>query len=226
MKADEIHIDDWARILVGNVPWTFYIESIIRLLFIYTLLMVAIRVMGKRMSARLGRNELAAVVVLAAAIGAPIQAPERGLVPALLIAVIVVLVERAISSVAFRNQKFEQYTQGNLSILVRDGVLDLKAMEKARISRDRLFAELRSNEIKHLGVVERLYLEACGDFTMIKTNQPQAGLSVLPEWDTEFNAEQPRDSNVQVCNHCAKVKAGAESDCSNCHNSSWATPIK
>ncbi len=226
MKADDIHIDDWARIMVGNVPWTFYIESIIRLLFIYTLLMVAIRVMGKRMSATLGRNELAAVVVLAAAIGAPIQAPERGLIPALLIAIIVVLTERAISALAFKNQKFEKYTQGNVSVLIRDGVLDLRAMERARISRDRLFAELRSKEIRHLGAVERFYLEACGDFSMIGNKDIKPGLSVLPEWDTDFNAEQEKDMQVRVCNHCGNTRAGASDKCSNCAHSDWINAIK
>ena len=97
MKPEEIHITDYMRILLGEVPWSFLIEVVIRIGFIYLLLMVAMRLMGKRMASTLSNSELAALVSLAAAVGVPMLAPDRGMLPALIIAIIVVGIQRLMS---------------------------------------------------------------------------------------------------------------------------------
>lgn len=226
MKANDIHLDDWARILVGNVPGSFYIEVLIRLLFIYLLLITSMRLMGNRMASTLGRNELAAMVVMAAGIGVPIQAPERGLIPAVIIAAIVVLTQRAISARAFKHPLFEKQSQGNISTLIVDGVMDVRAMEKARISRERLMAELRSNGIRQLGTVKRLYLEAGGDFSLSKTENGIPGLSCIPGWDKELIDEQKKSLNVKVCEHCGKQKQQETGACSNCGKNIWVDAVE
>jgi hypothetical protein len=78
MRPDEIRLTDWSRILIGQAPWTFMIEIAGRALFIYFILLVAMRLMGKRIGAQLTQSELAVVVSLGAAIGVPMQAPDRG----------------------------------------------------------------------------------------------------------------------------------------------------
>ncbi|MES2703628.1 MAG: YetF domain-containing protein [Bacteroidota bacterium] len=202
MGADEIRIDDWQRILTGNVPGSFYVEVVIRLLFLYLLLLAGMRLMGKRMSAMLTRNELAAMVVMAAAIGVPVSAPDRGLLPSVIIAAIVVATERAISGIAFRNKKFEKASQGDISVLISDAVMDVQVMEEARIGRDRIMAQLRSQSIKSTGEVKRLYLEAGGTFSLIKEERPGPGLSVIPDWDTAYQGRQ-KAAGVMVCGNCA-----------------------
>src|ERR1700743_968274 len=118
MQSWEIHIYDWVRILFGNVPPEFFIEVILRVTFIYFLVIFCIRLMGKRMASQLSRNELTAIASLAASIGIPIQTPDRGLLPALLVALIVVAAQRLVSAKLSRNEPFERKSQGNISILV------------------------------------------------------------------------------------------------------------
>jgi uncharacterized membrane protein YcaP (DUF421 family) len=67
MKPEEINLDDWSRILIGEVPAEFFIEVLIRMTFFYLFLLVSMRLIGKRMNSQLTRNELAALVSLAAA---------------------------------------------------------------------------------------------------------------------------------------------------------------
>jgi hypothetical protein len=123
MKKEEIHFSDWQRILLGEVPGSFYMELILRAAIIYLLLMLAMRLMGKRMSGLLSRNELVAMVSLAAAIGTPLTSPDRGIIPAVVIAIVVVYIERWISAKAFHDEKFERYAIGKLDILVNDAVI-------------------------------------------------------------------------------------------------------
>lgn len=72
-----------------------------------------------------------------------------------------------------------------MDILVQDSVMQLKAMTKSRISRERLFAQLRYHQIKHLVEVKRLYMEANGSFCIIpETNT--AWPWVIPDRDPDM----------------------------------------
>lgn len=226
MQSFEIHLNDWVRILFGNVPPEFFIELVFRIAFIYLLVLVCIRLMGKRMASQLSRNELVAISSLAASIGIPIQTPDRGLLPAVMVALIVVAAQRIVSARIARYEPFERRSQGNISILVEDGCLQPTAMKKARISRVEVFARLRAQKIRYLGEVKRLYFEAGGDFTLIRESHPGPGLSVLPEEDAEFLAEQTYDRQRQVCGFCGKDRSPRQTTCDNCGRQYFVSPVK
>lgn len=229
MRSYQIYLNDWVRIFLGEVPASFYLEIILRTAFIYLILMVSMRIMGKRMASQLSRNEMVAMTSLAAAIGVPILAPDRGLLPAVVIAVIVVAVQRIIARIAFQNQKFEEFAQDNFTILVEDGLTFPDRMRKNRISQERLFAQLRSEGVDHLGKVRRLYLEAGGTFTLIRQLQPLPGLSVMPMYDIEYRNRQKTDKNLNVCNTCGNrhpITQHPENDiCERCGANVWVPAV-
>src|SRR3954469_297443 len=101
MKVEEIRLSDWLRIFVGNVPGTFYIEIIIRAFLVYLLLMIAMRLLGKRMSTQMSRLDICAMVALASAIGVPMLSPDRGLLPSLIITIVVLSINKLIAKLSF-----------------------------------------------------------------------------------------------------------------------------
>jgi uncharacterized membrane protein YcaP (DUF421 family) len=107
MKPEEIKLNDWMRIVFGNVPAEFYIELVIRGFLIYLMLMVSMRLLGKRMSGQVSRIELATLVALASAIGVPMLSPINGILPAFIIAIIIVGISRLLSFLIIKNEKFE-----------------------------------------------------------------------------------------------------------------------
>ena len=226
MKKYQIHLEDWTRIFVGDVPAAFYIELIIRAVLIYIILIASMRIMGRRMASQLSRIEMAAMVSLAAAIGVPLQAPDRGLLPSIVIAIVVVSIERFISYFASRNQKFEQVSQDELDVLVEDSVLKMDRMKRTRITKDRLCAHLRASGLTNLGGVKRLYLEANGAFSLVKDSDPKPGLNILPAWDIDFVSEL-KVTDMIVCSNCGKEKNDKDSDnrCSNCASTDWEKAV-
>lgn len=230
MKKDEIHLGDWMRTFLGEVPPIFYVELIIRAFLIYALLIVSMRLLGKRMSSQVSRLELAAMVALASAIGVPMLSPYNGMLPAFIIAIIIVVITRVIGWISFRNEHFEQITQGDIDVLVEDSVMNEDKMKRTRISRERLFAHLRSEKISHLGQVKRLYLEAGGDFSIIENEKAKPGLMVLPEWDKSFIDETLAPTNTIICNNCGEQKqnntsANENETCSNCGKNKWTKAV-
>ena len=229
MKPEEIKLTDWSRILFGPVPAEFYIELIIRGVLVYALLMVSMRLLGKRMATQISRLELAAMVSLASAIGVPMLSQTNGILPAFIIAFIIVAITRLISLISTKSEKFESSTHGDLDTLVRDGVMRLNIMKRVRITRERLFAQLRSENFDHLGKVKRVYMEANGSFTLIQNEERQPGLLVLPEWDEPFIHEKVTQTNIAICRNCGEKKPGSHNDgvvkCTNCGASDWTKAV-
>ncbi|WP_229215283.1 hypothetical protein [Dyadobacter bucti] len=56
MKKEDIHFGDWLRMFAGDVPPGFYWEVVLRIAIIYLLLMVSMRLIGKRMASQLSRR--------------------------------------------------------------------------------------------------------------------------------------------------------------------------
>lgn len=226
MKEYQIHIDDLQRIFIGEANLDFYIEVIIRTVIIYLILIVSMRLLGQRMASQLSRIEMAAMVSLAAAIGVPLQTPERGLLPAVIIAIVVVCVARIVSYYSSRNQKFEKLSQDDLDVLVEDSVLNIPLMKKTRITRERLFAQLRSEGITNLGAVRRLYFEANGSFSLVKNIDPKPGLCILPDWDHDFVGEL-EVTKEQFCLNCGKEKDTEQekNGCLKCGESKWVSGV-
>ncbi len=220
---DQNTLNEWQRIFIGEVPGAFFIELFFRAIVIYLILVLSMRAMGKRMSSQLSRNELAALVSLAATIGVPLMAPDRGVLPAVIIAITVVSTQRIIARWAFGNQEFERISQGNVSILICDHVIDVKELERTGLSQERLFAELRCNAVMHLGEVERLYIEANGAFTLIRSEECVNGLSVLPIQDQRFLDACKFDDQQRVCGFCGEIKNDHSNDasCDNCGHKEW-----
>ncbi|MBT0810823.1 DUF421 domain-containing protein [Litoribacter ruber] len=219
MTLLEIGLSDYHRFIFGKVPEAFLLEVVLRTVFVYALLMVSMRLMGKRMTSQLSRLEMASMVALAAAIGVPVLAPEQGLLDALIIAVIVVFSQRLISWTNSKNERFERIVQGDVATIIEDGVLDIKTMEKTLISKERLKAQLRSEKLIHTGQVKRLYFESNGSFSLVEDKDPKPGLLLLPAIDQEFIREVTEEVQIIICSRCAS-KASTRHDfvCNNCGN--------
>lgn len=221
MKQKDLQLWDWHRILIGNVPLSFFVEAVFRLAFVYLLLLVAMRLLGKRMAAQLDRIEMASMVTLAAAIGVPLQSPERGLLPSVVIALVVIAIGKTTALLAVRNEVFQQATHGDIASFIEDGVLQLHQLKETTMPEAQVKAWLRTRGIKQLGEVERLYFEANGLFTLIRKDPANPGLPILPDWDADFVNEMT-EVGQEVCSVCGLIQPLTCADgiaCVNCGNS-------
>lgn len=215
---------------MGGVPAVFLIEVLIRILIIYLLLVVSMRLMGKRMSAIISRNEMIAMISLAAAIGIPIQDPAKGMVPPIIIAGVVIGMQRLISAKTMNNPKLEQTIVGDVGTMALDGRLHLKNMKQSRISRERMLTEFRVKGVVSLGRIQRAYLEANGSFTIyLHEDGEKEGLCILPDWDHDYLNELTYLDDTFACNRCGhleKSESPPSQHCNKCENDQWEKAIK
>jgi uncharacterized membrane protein YcaP (DUF421 family) len=225
MKKEDIVPGDWYRILFGETPAEFLLEVLMRTLLMYVFLLVIVRMMGKRMVGQLTISELAVMITLGAIVSPGMQMPQTGLLLCIMILVCALIFQRSINWLEYKSEKFEKASQGELSIMVTGGVMQLGAMAEAKISRQQLFASLRNSNIYNLGEIDRVYLEACGVFSIYKRSNPEPGLLLFPQDDPSINKFfQNISDGMLVCVHCGKaVPESRHTDsCPVCQSRSWA----
>jgi uncharacterized membrane protein YcaP (DUF421 family) len=233
MKKDEIYLEDIKRILYGLAPPEFMLEVFLRTIIIYIALLFIVWWLGKRMSGQLTIMEMAVMLVIGAVVSVPMQVPDRGLLQGGVLLLCIVLFQRGISWLGFKSGKIEDLTQGKASMLVKDGILQLKEMKKVRVSHQQLYAQLRQENIFNLGAVDRVYLEAHGLFSIFEAENPKPGLPILPSDDHEIlqtkkQAFSKETSSVALlaCINCGYVKPKNNVEkCEDCGREDWVNAI-
>ena len=219
MKKEDIHWDDWHRILIGTAPTTFLIEVLIRSVLLFLFLLVVLRLMGKRMGGMLTISELAVMLTLGAIICVPMQIPDKGVLQGFLALICALAFQRWFNLIGVKLNWAEKMIQGMETIIVEDGAINIKNLHKSNISHQQLYAVLRSQSINNLGAVERIYLEASGLFSVYPFSEPRPGLSLFPDGDAEVHQIQQASGQL-ACMHCGFIKQTGEIEkyCYHCNS--------
>lgn len=231
MDKEPIQIDEWGRIFLGDVPPEFMLEVVVRMTLIYIILVVSLRLLGRRMESMLSRGEMVTLVTLGASVGVGIHTPERGLLPSITVILIIISLQGLQAWLTSRNSNAERLLLDQISTLIEDSRLNIRKMKKCRITRERLFAAIRSKGIINLGNVQRVYFESKGVFSIItfEDEQDRPGLCILPEEDEDFRTEITYDERYQSCKSCGHtISRDNQSDvqCAHCNAREWEPAVK
>jgi uncharacterized membrane protein YcaP (DUF421 family) len=215
------------RLLIGEAPWPFLIELVWRAAVMYVLLLVFMRLMGKRVAAQVGSKELAVILMLGAAIGSPIQVPGQGVLPGLVVLAVTMGLQRSLSALNARRKGKQILERTQAVKVLEDGRMLLSELAYCQISHEMLASELRALGVQQLGELRRVYFEANGGFSVIPYKQPRLGLSIMPDGDDEF-AKGLRDGAYLACWHCGNVRRAdaAEGKCCYCGENRWEPAVQ
>jgi uncharacterized membrane protein YcaP (DUF421 family) len=222
MKKEDIHPFDLARIIFGEAPPLFLVEVFVRTLIMYIALLLFLKWLGKRMNSEISVMEMTIMIMVGAIISVPMQFPESGLLQGMLILLCTLGIYNGLNWLSVKKQSVEKLVQGEPVLLLKDGVLQLGVMEKSRVSRQQLFSILRNHRIFNLGQVRRVYLEACGLFSVFEQKEPRPGLPIFPPRDSALLDTQ-QEVVEPVCTNCGFVQRSAVSEemCFKCGKISW-----
>lgn len=158
-----------------------------RSIVLYIIVLIVMRLMGKREIGQLQPFELAISIMIAdlasipmTEVGIPIF---NGIVPILGLLVIHLL----ISLLNLKSLKAREIICGKPSILVYRGKIDEKILKKERFTINELQERLRGNGVVNLGDVEYAILETSGQVTVIqkpeKRNTIPEDFNIQPEYE-------------------------------------------
>ncbi len=142
--------------------------SYIRTVFLYLVLIAVIRLMGKRQIGEMEPAEFVVTMLVANLASIPMQDGGIPLYSGLVPILTVLGVELVLSGLCIRSVKFRRLLCGKPVILIENGHILRKNLDKTRVSLDELTELLRQKDVLRIETVQYAILETNG------------GLSVFP----------------------------------------------
>ncbi len=157
--------------------------TLIRTILLYILVLIVMRLMGKREIGQLQPFELAISIMIADLASIPMSDTgipiSNGIIPILGLLVMHLL----ISLINMKSIKAREIMCGKPSILIYRGKIDEKVLKKERFTINELQERLRGNNVVNIGDVEYAILETSGQVTVIQKPNKR---NTIPE---DFNIE-------------------------------------
>ena len=142
----------------------------VRTVLIYLFLTFFMRLLGKRQVGQLEIGEFVSALLLSELAAFPVADPDIPLAFALLPIALIVLLEILISALCARFPVIKKVFDGCPALLIRKGIIDQRALSKARIPPDELLAQLRLKNVSDPATVDYAILEQNGQLSVILKN--------------------------------------------------------
>ncbi|WP_231459416.1 MULTISPECIES: DUF421 domain-containing protein [unclassified Pedobacter] len=221
---------DFEKMLFGDENWNFIPEIMIRTFLMYLIILISLRLLGKRGVKQLSVFELVVIISLGSAAGDPMFYKEVGLGSALFVFAVVVSAYKITAYLVGKSKKIEEIVEGKSIYLIRDGRFSIENFKKEQMAQDEFFAELRQQHITHLGQVELTIIETSGELSIFfyKDEDVKYGLPILPD-NFDERADVISEYGYYSCSFCGfteELKPSPKHICKTCEKTKWVKSIK
>lgn len=141
---------------------------ILRCIILYFSVTIAVRIMGKRQIGELQPCELVITILISELASMPIQDTNMPILYGILPTITLAALEIAISTIALKCSKFRHLLYGKPITIIRDGKIDQKEMERARMTIDDLVEAMRTEGITNIRDIGYAVLETNGNVSVIE----------------------------------------------------------
>ena len=160
--------------------------TFIRAIILYIVVLITMRLMGKREIGQLQPFELAIAILIADLAAVPMADTGIPIINGIVPILGLLLMHILISIINIKSIRAREIICGRPQILIKKGKIDEQALKKERITINELQERLRGNNIASLLDVEYAILETSGQMTVIqkpnkRTTIPE-DFNIIPEY--------------------------------------------
>ncbi len=221
---------DIKNLLIASIEWHFIAEIIIRTAIMFLMILLVLRLSGKRGVRQLTLFEVAIILGLGSAAGDPMFQEDIPVFHALVVFAVVMTIYKTLTWLASKSLSIHRILEGKEMIVVENGVFSVKNEKDNDLSTVEFFAELRNQSIEHLGQVRMAVLETDGTLSVLfyANEAVKFGLPLFP--DVYKEADLSAADGVLACMHCGCIQEPEtvlkNSTCPRCKYNKWAKALK
>ncbi len=157
------------------------VEMLIRGTVIYWFLFALLRLSGRRDIGSLGVADLLVLVLVADAAGDAMSGGSTSLLDGMVVVATIVGWSVVVDRLGYHSPRFRRWFEPRRVLLVKDGRIVAAGMRQEHLTRSELMEQLRLQGIAALGEIRRAYLEANGEFSIIRMDASTQGESTLKD---------------------------------------------
>ena len=220
---------DFKSLFLGDTQWGFMVEIFVRSGIMFVMILLILRLSGKRGVRQLSLFEVAIILGLGSAAGDPMFQEDIPILHALIVFSAVMIIYKSATWLAAKSTVVHRLLEGEEMIVVKHGVFDVKHEKDNDFSTMEFFTELRNLSVEHLGQVRIAVLEPDGSMSVLfyADEDVQFGLPLFPE---DYRETDPSVyDGAMACMYCGCVRASESlhksTRCPRCKHNKWAIAL-
>ncbi|GMB07500.1 uncharacterized membrane protein YcaP (DUF421 family) [Thermolongibacillus altinsuensis] len=163
-----------------------YVIMIARTLFLYFLILLIFRIMGKREIGELSILDLVVFIMIGEMAVIAIEKTEDPLLHTVVPMLVLMIIQILFALLSLKSETFRELVDGKPTIIINKGKIDEEAMRKQRYNFDDLLVQLREKNVKNVADVEFAILEPSGKLSVFekekgKKKQPSLALPLIKD---------------------------------------------
>ncbi len=174
---------------------------LIRTLIIYCLLMITLRLMGRREIGQLDASDLVSTLLISELAAIPIDDPDIPLLNAILPILFILCLEVILSTIKNKSARLGRAIDGNSCFIIYKGRLSQKALRENRLSLNELLSALRSQGVGDIGSVSYALLEQNGTISVIQDSQSKMAHPIVMDGNVLERSLRRLGKNKQWLEH-------------------------
>lgn len=174
-----------------------------RTLTFYAVLLLLLRIMGKREIAALSPFDLVVTIMIAELAALPMENPDITLLDALVPILTLTLAEIVVSYATLKSETVRLLLTGSPSIIIRGGEIIESEMRRVRYNLGDLMLQLRLKGVSNIADVEVAILETNGELSVILKSQRRPLVPADLDVETDYEGlplTLVADGAVNNCN--------------------------
>ncbi len=152
------------------------VEIILRTGCIYLLVLIGVRVSGKREVGQMTPFDLTLLLLLSNAVQNAMTGPDTSLAGGAVAALTLLALNYGVAELSGANRRFRKFVQGAPSLLIHNGELLLPHMAKEHVTVDEIQRACREHGISNVSEVAVGVLEVDGSISLLKYDDVPASI--------------------------------------------------
>ena len=216
---------DWHQFLLGNESWAFLKETALRTVIMFVVIVISLRLLGKRGVKQLSIFELVVIIGLGSAAGDPMLYKDVGIIPATISFAIIIILYKIITYAVGKSKKFELLVEGRSVYLIKQGAFSIDNFSKETLGEDEFFSELRLQGVSQLGQVDSAIIESSGHISVFfyPDEEVKFGLPIMPDALAATIVIVPYKDHYSCvfCGYTKLLETAHEHKCDRCRRNEW-----
>lgn len=165
---------------------------IVRTLFLYLLILIIFRLMGKREIGELSVFDLVVNIMIAEMAVMAIEESTTVMFHSVASILFLMMIQITMARLSLKSKKFRELVDGSPTIIINQGKIDEKAMRQQRYNLDDLLQQLREKDIRNIADVEFAILEPSGKLSVFEKNKMEDDITLPLIIDGEIQKDHLR----------------------------------
>lgn len=145
-------------------------ELILRTIAVYVVILLLLRIAGRRQIGQMGPTELVAMLLISNAVQNSMNAGDNTLIGGLISAVTLIILSRGISYVTYHSQTMSDLIEGKPITLVIDGKVQKTELKKILMTLPQLRALLMLQGVENISKLHRVIMDSEGRLLVVHDN--------------------------------------------------------